>query len=105
MLLDNQGGFTPPVRVTRGVRQGSVSSPELSRAAQDTLGRGMGQLPQPVLAAVLLLLGSWTTLSTMAMGWRIYQRSCALLALAAMPRVWSKFSAYASDWDAAPPPG
>ena len=39
VLLDNQGGLTPPVRVTRGVPQGSVSSPELSRAAQDPLLR------------------------------------------------------------------
>lgn len=37
--LSTRSGLTPPLPVARGVPQGAVSSPEVSRAAQDPLLR------------------------------------------------------------------
>ena len=37
--LSTRSGLTPPLPVARGVPQGAVSSPEVSRAAQDPLFR------------------------------------------------------------------
>ena len=89
VCLDTRVGLTPAVPVIRGIPQGAVSSPELSKAAQDPILRlraadGAAYRAVRCLPAVL---------NSLSQGSRATGVGYA----------WSKFSAYASDWDAAFP--
>ena len=106
VLLATRAGLTDPLPVSRGIPQGAVSSPELSRAAQDPILRLRAQDG----AAYITSAGRRVT----AAGYvdDIEHYGAGLRDLPAIRKslqdgsrvsgvgfAWSKFSAYASDWD------
>ena len=106
VLLDTRAGLSSPISVTRGVPQGSVSSPELSRAAQDPILR----LRSSDGAAYVTSTGRRVVAAGYVDDIEHYGSGVADLPAALGSRAsgvgfaWPKFSAYASDWDEACPP-
>ena len=110
VALSTRAGFTQPVNVERGVPQGAVTSPEVSRSAQDPILR----LRAADGAAYVSSAGRRVTAAGYVDDIEHYGQGLAdlpiiLNSLEAGSRAsgvgfaWSKFSAFASDWDAGLP--
>ena len=110
VALSTRAGFTQPVNVERGVPQGAVTSPEVSCSAQDPILR----LRAADGAAYVSSAGRRVTAAGYVDDIEHYGQGLAdlpiiLNSLEAGSRAsgvgfaWSKFSAFASDWDAGLP--
>ena len=106
VTLDTRSGPSQPLEVTRGVPQGAVSSPELSRTAQDPLLplRACDGAAYTTSAAGRVPAAGYVD-DTEHYGDGLQDLPAILQSLAVgsaatgVGFAWSKFSAFATDWD------
>ena len=107
LQLETRFGLTPDVQVQRGIMQGAVSSPELSRPAQDPILR----LRESSSAAYVTSRGRRVATAGYSDDAEHYGRGVAdipdMVAELGLGSIhtgigfaWDKFSAFATDWDA-----
>ena len=104
LQLETRFGLTPDVQVQRGIMQGAVSSPELSRPAQDPILR----LRESSSAAYVTSRGRRVATAgysdNYGRGVADIPDIVAELGLGSIHTgigfAWDKFSAFATDWDA-----
>ena len=106
VTLDTRSGPSQPLAVTRGVPQGAVSSPELSRTAQDPLLRLRacdGAAYTTSAGRSVPAAGYVDDIEHYGDGLRDLPAILHSLALGSSATgvgfAWSKFSAFATDWD------
>ncbi|CAE7468409.1 unnamed protein product [Symbiodinium sp. CCMP2592] len=102
VTLDTRSGPTQPLEVTRGVPQGAVSSPELSRTAQDPLLRLRacdGAAYTTSAARRVPAAGYVDDIEHYGDGLQDLPAILQSLAVTGVGFAWSKFSAFATDWD------
>ena len=109
VCLDTRVGLTPPLPVTRGLPQGAVSSPELSRVAQEPILRiraSDGAAYHSSGGRRVVATGYVDDIEHYGSGLKDLPAILNSLALGSRATgvgyAWSKFSAFASDWDEVP---